>query len=49
LLPRVERIGRVCSEPVYLLVRLDKGYEERKPDEARESYYAAPSSRLLRR
>ena len=39
-LPRVLGVTPVRSELVYLLVRLDKEYGERKPGEAWETYYA---------
>jgi hypothetical protein len=39
-LPQVLGVTPVRSEVIYLLVRLDKEYVERKPEEAWESYYA---------
>ena len=39
-LPQGLGVTPVRSELVYLLVRLDKEYVERKPTEAWESYYA---------
>jgi hypothetical protein len=39
-LPQVLGKAPVRSELVYLLVRLDREYVERKPEEAWETYYA---------
>ncbi len=39
-LPQVLGVAPVRSELVYLLVRLDKEYVERKPAEPWETYYA---------